>query len=231
MNLGIKLKHQYLHFFTLAVMLFVTACGGVENKTESTETPSAVSTPAEEEERNYILVDGSSTIFPVSNTMAENFMENNPNIQVIVGISSSGSGLKKFCIGDIDIGNASRPIKKSEIDLCEANEIEFVEIPIGFDAIAVLANNFNEWADCFTLEELKTIWQPNDDDDDSEKITRWKQIRESFPEEPLNLYAPDTDSGTYDYFTDAVVGIPGKSRKDFQSSDCLLYTSPSPRDA
>ncbi|MEB3340535.1 PstS family phosphate ABC transporter substrate-binding protein [Okeania sp.] len=217
MNLGIKLKHQYLRFFTLAILLFVTACKGGEIKTESTETPSAVATPEEEEARNYILVDGSSTIFPISDTIAQSFMEDNPNIQVIVGISSSGAGLKKFCIGDIDIGNASRAMKKSEIDLCQKNEIEFVEIPIAFDAIAVLGHIYNEWSDCLTLEELKKIWQPNDDA--AENITQWKQIREDFPEQPLNLYAPNTDSGTYDYFTDAVLGTPGKSRKDFKSSD------------
>ena len=214
MNLRIKFRYQYLHFFTLALLLLISACGGGEKKTEPIETPSATTT-SEEETRSYVLVDGSSTIFPISDTMAQNFMQDNPNIQVIVGISSSGSGLKKFCIGDIDIGNASRPIKKSEIDLCRANGIEFVEIPIAFDAISVIANQYNDWSDCLTLEELKTIWQPND----SEKINNWKQIRDNFPEDPLSLYAPDTDSGTYDYFTDAVIGTPGKSRKDFRASE------------
>jgi len=215
MNLGIKFRYQYLHFFTLALLLLITtACGGGEKKTEPIETPSATATP-EEETRSYVLVDGSSTIFPISDTMAQNFMQDNPDIQVIVGISSSGSGLKKFCIGDLDIGNASRPIKKSEIDLCRANGIEFVEIPIAFDAISIIANQYNDWSDCLTLEELKTIWQPND----AEKVNNWKQVRENFPEEPLSLYAPDTDSGTYDYFTDAVVGTAGNSRKDFRGSE------------
>ena len=215
MNLGIKLRYQYLHCFILAILLLITACGGGEKKTEPIETPSAASTPEEEETRSYVLVDGSSTIFPISDTMAQNFMQDNADIQVIVGISSSGSGLKKFCIGDTDIGNASRPIKKSEIDLCRANGIEFVEIPIAFDAISIIANQYNDWSDCLTLEELKKIWQP----DDAEKVTNWKQIREQFPEEPLSLYAPDTDSGTYDYFTDAIIGIAGKSRKDFKASE------------
>ncbi len=215
MNLGIKLRYQYLHCFILAILLLITACGGGEKKTEPIETPSAASTPEEEETRSYVLVDGSSTIFPISDTMAQNFMQDNADIQVIVGISSSGSGLKKFCIGDTDIGNASRPIKKSEIDLCRANGIEFVEIPIAFDAISIIANQYNDWSDCLTLEELQKIWQP----DDAEKVTNWKQIREQFPEEPLSLYAPDTDSGTYDYFTDAIIGIAGKSRKDFKASE------------
>ncbi|MGD1807489.1 PstS family phosphate ABC transporter substrate-binding protein [Dapis sp. BLCC M126] len=215
MNLGIQLRYKYLHYFTLALLLLVTACVGGEKKTELIETPSAAVTSEEEEIRSYVLVDGSSTIFPISDTMAQNFMQDNPDLEVIVGISSSGSGLKKFCIGDTDISNASRPIKKSEIDLCRANGIEFVEIPIAFDAISIIANQYNDWSDCLTIEELKKIWQP----DDADKITNWKQIREKFPEEPLRLYAPDTDSGTYDYFTDAVVGAAGKSRKDFKASE------------
>ena len=214
MNLRIKSRYQYLHYLTLAILLLVTACGGGEKKTEPIETPSAAA-QEEEEIRSYVLVDGSSSIFPISDTMAQNFMQDNPDIQVIVGISSSGSGLKKFCIGDTDISNASRPIKKSEIDLCRANGIEFIEIPIAFDAISIIANQYNDWSDCLTLEELKKIWQP----DDAEKVTNWKQIREKFPEEPLSLYAPDTDSGTYDYFTDAVVGAAGKSRKDFKANE------------
>ncbi|MEM1168110.1 MAG: PstS family phosphate ABC transporter substrate-binding protein [Cyanobacteria bacterium P01_H01_bin.35] len=215
MNLGIKLRYQSLHYFTLGLLLLITACGGGEKKTEPIETPSAAVAQEEEEIRSYVLVDGSSSIFFISNTMAQNFMQDNPDIQVIVGISSSGSGLKKFCIGDTDISNASRPIKKSEIDLCRANGIEFVEIPIAFDAISIIANQYNDWSDCLTIEELKKVWQP----DDAEKVTNWKQIREQFPEEPLSLYAPDTDSGTYDYFTDAVVGASGKSRKDFKASE------------
>ncbi|MGK7923397.1 MAG: PstS family phosphate ABC transporter substrate-binding protein [Trichodesmium sp.] len=216
MNLAIGFNQKYLRFLALALLLIVSACGSGETKTSTAETSPEV-IEEETEERTFVLVDGSSTLFPISDTMAENFMTDNPEVQVIVGISNSGAGLKKFCIGDTDIANASRPIKKSEIDLCRANGIEFVEIPIAFDGISVIANRYNDWAECLTLEELKTIWQPNDGE--SEKITNWKQIRDELPEEPLTLYAPDTDSGTYDYFTDAVTGAEGKSRKDFQASE------------
>ncbi|NER05996.1 MAG: PstS family phosphate ABC transporter substrate-binding protein [Okeania sp. SIO3C4] len=216
MNLVIQLKNQSLRFFAVALLVIVGACGNNETITSTTET-SPLANEEDTEKRGYVLVDGSSTIFPLSDTMAQKFMNNNPENQVIVGISSSGAGLKKFCIGDTDISNASRPIKKSEIDLCQANGIEFVEIPIAFDGISIIANRDNDWADCLTLEELTKIWQPNDDD--QEKITNWKQIRDEFPEEPLSLYAPDADSATYDYFTDAVTGEEGKSRKDYQASE------------
>ncbi|MDJ0555980.1 MAG: PstS family phosphate ABC transporter substrate-binding protein [Microcoleaceae cyanobacterium MO_207.B10] len=216
MNLAIGFNQQSLRFLALGLLLIVSACGSGEKITSTAEISPEV-TEEETEERTFVLVDGSSTIFPVSDTMAENFMTDNPEVQVIVGISSSGAGLKKFCIGDTDIANASRPIKKSEIDLCRANGIEFVEIPIAFDGISVIANRYNDWAECLTLEELKTIWQPNDGE--AEKVSNWKQIRDELPEEPLSLYAPDTDSGTYDYFTDAVTGAEGKSRKDFQASE------------
>lgn len=214
MNLAIQFKNQSLGFFAIALLLIVSACGSSETKTSTAQTSPEASTE-DTEERQYVLVDGSSTIFPLSNTMAQKFMNDNPESQVIVGISSSGAGLKKFCLGDTDIANASRPIKKSEIDLCRANGIEYVEIPIAFDGISIIANRYNDWADCLTLEELTKIWQP----DDTEKVTNWKQIRDEFPEEPLSLYAPDTDSGTYDYFTDAVTGAEGKSRKDFKASE------------
>ncbi|NEP06223.1 MAG: PstS family phosphate ABC transporter substrate-binding protein [Okeania sp. SIO2G4] len=216
MNLVIQLKNQSLRFFAIALLLIVSACGNNETITSTTEISPQVK-EEDTEEREYVLVDGSSTIFPLSDTMAQKFMNDNPENQVIVGISGSGNGLKKFCIGDTDIANASRPIKKSEIDLCRANEIEFVEIPIAFDGLSIIVNRNNDWADCLTLEELTKIWQPNDDDQD--KITNWKQIRDEFPEEPLSLFAPDADSGTFDYFTDAVTGEEGRSRKDYQASE------------
>ncbi|NEO56254.1 MAG: PstS family phosphate ABC transporter substrate-binding protein [Okeania sp. SIO3B5] len=216
MNLVIQLKNKYLHFFAVALLLIVSACGNNETVTSTSET-SPQAKEEDTEKREYVLVDGSSTVFPLSDTMAQKFMNDNPETQVIVGISSSGAGLKKFCIGDTDISNASRPIKKSEIDLCQANGIEFIEIPIAFDGISIIANRDNDWADCLTMEELTKIWQPNDDDQD--KITNWKQIRDEFPEEPLSLYVPDPESGTYDYFTDAVNGEEGRSRKDYKASE------------
>ena len=162
-----------------------------------------------------ILADGSSTVGPVTQAVAEEFRGQFPEVRVPVGVSGSGAGFKKFCIGETDISNASRPIKAKEIDTCAANGIEFVEVPVAFDGLAVLANPANDFADCLTVAELQKIWEPAAED----TITSWAQVRDGFPDEPLILYGPGVDSGTYDYFTDAIVGEEGASRGDFTPSE------------
>ena len=162
-----------------------------------------------------ILADGSSTVGPVTQAVAEEFRRQFPEVRVPVGVSGSGAGFKKFCIGETDISNASRPIKAKEIDTCAANEIEFVEVPVAFDGLAVLANPANDFADCLTVAELQKIWEPAAED----TITSWAQVRDGFPDKPLILYGPGVDSGTYDYFTDAIVGEEGASRGDFTPSE------------
>ncbi len=162
-----------------------------------------------------ILIDGSSTVAPVTTVVAEAFQQQNPGVRVPVGISGTGGGFKKFCRGETDIVNASRPIKESEVELCAQNGIEYIELPVAFDGLAVLVNPQNDWAACLTVEELRTIWAPEAEG----QVTNWNQVRADFPDAPLNLYGPGTDSGTYDYFTEAIVGEEGASRGDFLPSE------------
>jgi phosphate transport system substrate-binding protein len=148
-----------------------------------------------------IAVDGSSTVFPISEGMAEEFMAANPNARVTVGVSGTGGGFKKFCAGETDVANASRPIKQEEIDLCAQNGVEFIELPVAYDGLSVVVNPSNTWAACMTAEELGKMWEPAAEG----KITKWNQVRPDFPDQELVLFAPGTDSGTYDYFVEATV--------------------------
>jgi phosphate transport system substrate-binding protein len=129
-----------------------------------------------------------------------------------VGISGTGGGFKKFCSGEIDISDASRPIKQSEVELCRENGIDPMEIPVAWDGLTVVRNPANDWATCMTVDELKRVWQPGS------SITRWSQVRSGWPEEEIKLYGPDTDSGTFDYFTKAIVGEEDASRDDYTAS-------------
>jgi len=162
-----------------------------------------------------IIIDGSSTVAPITAAVAEEFQRENPNIRVPVGISGTGGGFKKFCAGETDISNASRPIKESEFEECSKNGIEYIELPVAFDGLAVMVNLTNDWVECLTVDELKKIWEPEAEG----VITNWSQVREGFPDRPLNLYGPGVDSGTYDYFTQAIVGEEGASRGDFLPSE------------
>lgn len=187
----------------------------------SPTTEQSASTPGDDSEVDYsalsgrVTVDGSSTVFPVTQAMAEEFSLVADGVQVPVGVSGTGGGFTKFCNGETDIQDASRPIKAEEADVCEANGIEYVEIPVAFDGLSVLVNPENDWVECLTVEQLKTIWEPEAEG----TITRWNQVDPSFPDEPLVLYGPGTDSGTYDYFTSVITGEEGASRGDFTGSE------------
>jgi len=159
-----------------------------------------------------VSIDGSSTVFPISEAMAEEFQIANPGVRVTVGISGTGGGFKKFCGGETDISDASRPIKQSEMELCAENGIEAIEIPVAWDGLTVVRNPANDWATCMTVDELARLWQPGS------TIERWNQIRSDWPDEEIVLYGPDTDSGTFDYFTDAIVGEEDASRDDYTAS-------------
>ena len=170
--------------------------------------------PAAAQER--IEIDGSSTVYPITEAMAEEFqIEKQGEVLVTVGISGTGGGFKKFCRGETDISDASRPIKESERAACKEAGIEFIELPVALDALTVMVNPANDWVDHLTVDELKKIWEPAAQGE----ITNWSQVREGFPDRPLSLYGAGVDSGTYDYFTEAVVGEEGSSRGDFTASE------------
>lgn len=159
-----------------------------------------------------VAIDGSSTVYPITEAMAEEFQIANRGVRVTVGISGTGGGFKKFCTGETDISDASRTIKPSELEECRANGIEPVEIPVAWDGLTVAVNPANDWAECVTVEELRRLWRP------ASTIRRWSQIRESWPDTEIELYGPDTDSGTFDYFTEAIVGEEDASRSDYTAS-------------
>ncbi len=145
--------------------------------------------------------------------MAEEFKKSNPNVDVSVGFSGTGGGFKKFIAKETDISDASRPIKASEAEQCAAAQIEYIELPVAFDGLSVMVNPANDWCDSLTVDELKKIWEP------SSTVKSWKDVRAGFPDVPLKLYGPGTDSGTFDYFTEAIVGEEGAARSDFTPSE------------
>jgi phosphate transport system substrate-binding protein len=164
---------------------------------------------------SVIKVDGSSTVFPITEAVAEEFQKANPEVKVTVGISGTGGGFKKFCRKETDISDASRPIKPSEVDICFENGIEYIELPVAYDGLAVMVNPGNTWAESITVEELKKLWEPGAQG----KINSWKQIRADWPDKPITLAGPGTDSGTFDYFTEAIMGKSGSSRGDYVASE------------
>lgn len=163
-----------------------------------------------------VKLDGSSTVYPVSEAVAEEFQTSQKGkIKVTVGISGTGGGFKKFCRGETDISNASRPILAKEMEACAQAGIKYFELPVAFDALTVIVNPKNTWAKSLTVAQLKAMWEPAAQG----KITNWNQIDPSFPNKPLKLYGPGADSGTFDYFTEAVVGKAKSSRGDFTASE------------
>ena len=180
------------------------ACGGGSSESAASNAAPAV-----------IQLDGSSTVFPISEAVAEEFQKANPGIRVTVGISGTGGGFQKFCRGETDISDASRPIRPTEIETCQKAGIEYIELPIAYDGLAVVVNPKNTWATSVTVAELKTLWSP----DAQGKVLRWNQVRSSWPNREVRLFGAGVDSGTYDYFTEAVVGKEGASRGDFTSSE------------
>ena len=196
-----------------------TMASSTKNGTiNSTTTQKTTGEGASESRANLagtVLIDGSSTVGPITQAVAEEFQLLNPKVRVPVGISGSGGGFNKFCIGETDLSNASRPIRQKEVDKCVDSNIEFIELPVAFDGLAVMTNPDNSFVDCLTVDELKRMWEPDAED----TVINWSQIREGFPEERLILYGPGVDSGTYDHFTEVIVGAEGASRGDFTPSE------------
>jgi phosphate transport system substrate-binding protein len=160
-----------------------------------------------------ITVDGSSTVGPFMTKAAEDFRGDNEGVEITVGVSGTGGGFERFCRGETDFSNASRPIDEDEEQICEENNIEYVEIPVANDALTVVVNKENDWATCLTVAELKKIWEPGS------QVRNWSQVKDGFPDEPLELFGPGTDSGTFDYFTDVINGEEGASRSDYSASE------------
>lgn len=154
-------------------------------------------------------------MLPISQAAASAFANEAPGIQLSVVASGTGGGFQKFCAGDLDLTGASRPITYDEMEACTAKGISYVEVPIAYDGISVVVNRQNTWAECLTIDVLRLIWQPAS----ANNITEWRQVIGSWTAEPLVLFGPGKDSGTFDYFTEAVVGIPGASCPDYTASE------------
>ena len=195
------------HASVVTLLAAAAACGGGGSQ----PAPEAGSTPAA-----LITVDGSSTVFPIAEAVAEEFGKAHPDSRTpTVGISGTGGGFQKFCRDETNVSNASRPIRPAEIEACKAAGVEYIELPIAYDGLAIVVNPKNTWASTITVAELKTLWSP----EAQGKVMRWKQVRASWPDRDIRLFGAGVDSGTYDYFTEATVGKEGSSRGDFTSSE------------
>ena len=194
-------------FLLMTMASFFIACGGdtatADKKGETTQMSGS------------IKIDGSSTVYPITEAIAEEFRAEAPKVRVTIGVSGTGGGFKKFARGETAISDASRPIKEKEAKACEENGIKYVELSVAYDGLAVVANPSNDWATTLTVDELKTIWEPAA----QEKITNWNQVRDGFPDAKLTLLGPGTASGTFDYFTKAINGKEGASRGDYMPSE------------
>jgi phosphate transport system substrate-binding protein len=163
-----------------------------------------------------VKIDGSSTVYPITEAVAEEFQNSKKGaIKVTVGISGTGGGFKKFCRGETDISEASRPILQKEMDACKEAGVQYIELPVAYDALSVVINPKNDWIKSMTVEELKKMWAPAAQG----SVKTWKQVNSAWPDKPLKLFGPGADSGTFDYFTEAIVGKAKSSRGDFTASE------------
>ncbi|MGD9904957.1 MAG: PstS family phosphate ABC transporter substrate-binding protein [Vicinamibacterales bacterium] len=193
-----------MSFAVPALALALAGCGGGQT-----------SAPGAGGAGGLVTLDGSSTVFPISEAVAEEFQRAHAGVRVTVGISGTGGGFQKFCRGETDISNASRPISATETEACAKAGVAFIELPVAYDGLAVVANPKASWIDHITVAELKTMWAP----EAQGTVTQWAQVRPGWPARELHLFGAGVDSGTYDYFTQAIVGQEGASRGDFTSSE------------
>lgn len=191
-----------------AVVFTLASCGGNKEKSED-------GIPEETSLSGEIKIDGSSTVYPITEAIAEEFRAEAPDVKVTVGVSGTGGGFKKFARNETAISDASRPIKDKEKAACEENGVGYVELEVAYDGLAVLINPENDWVDYLTVEELKKIWEPAAQG----VVMKWSQIRDGFPDEEIHLFGPGVASGTYDYFTKAICGEEGASRGDYTASE------------
>ena len=197
-----RIRHAFVFVpIAMALVLLAAACGEDAAPT-TTEKLSGI-----------IEIDGSSTVAPVSQAVAEEFQKVHSNVRPVVGVSGTGAGFKRFTVGETDISDASRPIKSSEAEAAAANDVEYFELKVGTDGLSVMVNPENDFVDCLTVGELKAIWEPGS------SVSTWKDVRSEWPDDEIRLYGPGTDSGTFDYFTEEIVGEARKSRPDYTPSE------------
>ena len=199
-----KKRLGFLSMILLSSMLAFTGCGG--GKDAGTEGDTAKLS-------GEIKIDGSSTVFPITEAVAEEFLAEHPDVRVPVGVSGTGGGFKKFTISETDINDASRPIKDKEAAQAQENGIEYIDFTVAYDGLSVVVNPENDWVDSLSVEELNKIWAPDS------TVKTWKDVRPEWPNEEIKFYAPGTDSGTFDYFTEEINGESGAIRPDFTPSE------------
>jgi phosphate transport system substrate-binding protein len=202
------MKLNFQIFLTaMAITLVLASCGSKDNSADGKN--------GETKLQGDIKIDGSSTVYPITEAVAEEFRRDQPDVKVTVGVSGTGGGFKKFGRGEIDINDASRPIKSQEDSICKQNNITYQELKVAFDGLAVVVNKDNTWVTELTVADLKKIWEPAAQG----KIKKWNQINPAWPNEEFHLYGAGVASGTYDYFTEAIVGKSGSSRGDYTASE------------
>ncbi|AFZ60385.1 PstS family phosphate ABC transporter substrate-binding protein [Anabaena cylindrica FACHB-243] len=200
----------------VGMLTLATSCTTAPDSSIQTQQTAKTTQVTDSETIKAIKIDGSSTVHPITQAIAKEFpVTTKNNTPVQVSISGTGGGFEKFCTGKIDINNASRPISKAEMAVCNKNDVRYIELPIAFDALTIAVNPQNDWAKDITVAELKKMWEPAAEG----KITRWNQVRSSWPDRPLNLYGAGKQSGTFDYFTEALVGKAKSSRNDYIGSE------------
>ncbi|QHY96863.1 Phosphate-binding protein PstS precursor [Streptomyces sp. S4.7] len=205
MNISTSLRRARVPLaLSAAVLLAASACGGADAGTSGGDGDKLA---------GNVKVDGSSTVAPLSTAAAQLFQAENAGVKVTVGTSGTGGGFEKFCAGETDIANASRPVKDEETALCDREGISFEEFTVANDGLSVVVSKDNDFADCLTVEQLKKIWEPGS------KVNNWNQVDPQFPDQKMELFGAGTDSGTFDYFTDAINGEEGASRTDYNPSE------------
>jgi phosphate transport system substrate-binding protein len=197
-----KMKLFFLTAISGLMVILFTACGGNQNTEKQAES-------------GVIQIDGSSTVYPITEAVAEEFRKSKPEIKISVALSGTGGGFKKFGRGEIDINDASRPIKPAEDSLAKSNNIQYTGLTVAYDGLAVMVHPENDWVTSMTVEELKMLWSP----EAQGKIMRWNQIRPEWPDEEIHLFGAGVESGTYDYFTEVITGKSHSSRGDFTASE------------
>ena len=201
-NSSLMLRDSVIFSVVVFFMLSMAACGSSSDSSVSNLS-------------GAIAIDGSSTVYPVTEAVAEEFQIANPDTRVTVGVSGTGGGFTKFCVSDTDISGASRPIKDNERELCAENGVEFIELRVGLDGLAVVKNKDNNYLNDLSMDQLAKVWGPASED----SVMKWSQVDSSFPAEDIDLYGPGTDSGTFDFFTEEVNGEGGASRGDYTPSE------------